>query len=795
MRKLFPANTFVPPKRGTGDRLVIAEAPGQEEQIMGEPLVGGSGKLFDGLCSKAGVSRDSLTLINTIQCRPPDNVYPLASEARQYISKADADTAVAQCYRQHVKPVLTGHAWKRIDILGDRSLAAVTGKSGIYNWRGLITEAIDLPGQEIVVPTIHPAALMRDQSMLPVVVSDLKKSLVQPPEHYNVYPSLQDVKNFQATTFCFDIENNQFTGEVYMVGLSDRSFNAICVPFKGPYIAELRRIFQAAKAVIGHNIIQHDLPHLGRAGVVLNPESLIYDTILMHHLVQPDLPHDLEFVASIFINKKAWKHQMQQNKELYCCRDTDATMQIYPQLRALLKQFDLLDLYMNLSVPVCKITQQMKRLGVKIDISRIAEVRAKLQQSCKELEGHLPAGLKTQTIAVNRRIPAPPGTLGKSGKPVKFVLTPSSEDVVPWRSDKAVGEYLYGQLKLPVQHHVKTGKVTTDKGALERLSRLAAASESKKAILAIRELRAIDETLTTFAKEKMTFGTSIHANFNVHGTNSGRLSSSEPNMQNIPEDTRCIYVPHHADWSIIQVDFASIENRITAHLAGDTERLERFSQPGFSEHKWAVEKFYGVPMGEVIKSSDPDSYYSKAKHIVHGSNYGLGARKMSLMYDIPEKEVKQKILEWKQAIPKTSAWQEQTSERAHKDGVLTNPFGRKRWFYTSAWFTESLSFIPQSSAADVILRCMIGLMYERIEWPVEKALAICPVLHALPKPANLLVQVHDSLVFEAPNAMVDELVVILRMVMEQPWPQMGNFSCPIAVDYGPSWGELQHYEG
>ena len=137
MRTLFPDSNFVPPKHGTGKRLVVAEAPGETESLQGEPLVGASGSWFDSCCRKAGLDRSTLTLVNILQCRPPENVFPTDSEARAYISSADADKAVKHCIRNHVLPLLKHVVWTRIDLLGEKALRWLAGKTdGIFYWRG-----------------------------------------------------------------------------------------------------------------------------------------------------------------------------------------------------------------------------------------------------------------------------------------------------------------------------------------------------------------------------------------------------------------------------------------------------------------------------------------------------------------------------------------------------------------------------------------------------------------------------------------------------------------------------------
>jgi len=127
---------FVPPKMGTSLRLSIWEAPGETENNLMEPAVGAAGKFGDSLYRKAGVQRDELTILNCINCRPPNNIFPTDSAARKYISEQDAQAAVSQCYREFVKPVLLSRPWTRVDILGNHALKLLTSLSSILQWRG-----------------------------------------------------------------------------------------------------------------------------------------------------------------------------------------------------------------------------------------------------------------------------------------------------------------------------------------------------------------------------------------------------------------------------------------------------------------------------------------------------------------------------------------------------------------------------------------------------------------------------------------------------------------------------------
>lgn len=129
--------------------------------------------------------------------------------------------------------------------------------------------------------------------------------------------------------------------------------------------------------------------------------------------------------------------------------------------------------------------------------------------------------------------------------------------------------------------------------------------------------------------------------------------------------------------------------------------------------------------------------------------------------------------------------------------MLVNPFGRKRWFYTESWYTESLSFLPQSTGADIMHRAAIGLLYDRIGLPVESLAEYIGVAIRLPAQARLVLQVHDSFLFEMPGELLSEVASVVKPVMEQSWKELGGLNIPVEMKAGApgvSWGELEPYK-
>jgi len=233
----YPNSTFVPPKLGTSNRLAIGEKPGEEEAAHGEPFYGATGswlrgklvdgkKRYGGLYAKAGVNQAEVSYINVINCRDcsgggSGNLFPTDSKARGFISAEDAAKSVQHCLTAHVEPLIKGRQWTRLDVVGDEALQAIVGRSGIVEHRGFIFAPKLLPNKKIAVPTI----ILRiscggENRYIPVVVSDLKKSLVIPRENHNPFPSLEQVGAFNASEFAFDIENDILTRMPYMVGIS-----------------------------------------------------------------------------------------------------------------------------------------------------------------------------------------------------------------------------------------------------------------------------------------------------------------------------------------------------------------------------------------------------------------------------------------------------------------------------------------------------------------------------------------------------------------------------------------------
>ena len=219
--------------------------------------------------------------------------------------------------------------------------------------------------------------------------------------------------------------------------------------------------------------------------------------------------------------------------------------------------------------------------------------------------------------------------------------------------------------------------------------------------------------------------------------------------------------------------------------------MERLANPLYSEHKYLASVFCNIPYDEVEKSHDPSSPYAMCKRICHGTNYCMGSIKIANQYDLDLEMVKKLHYLWKKEIQPTIELQKRVMREAKRTGMVENKFGRKLWIWTSGSGPQAVAFHPQSDAADVIIRAMIGLYFKRVGWPEDWARRVCPILCPLPDGALLIVSAHDELLVDSPPEIVDESQQAMKTVMGQPWRELGGMVFPIAIGQYFSWGDAE----
>ncbi len=862
-------------------QLLVGEAPGQDEAEAGKPFVGGSGAFLNNLLAKAGIDRNKITIANSICCRPPNNVYPTDFKWH-HTSRADARAGVAYCQEHFLKPLVQGQEWDKIIAVGDQALQAVTNRRGILVWRGSPLPTKWDNTQLKVIPTLHPAYLLRDMNMASVVVGDLRKKPQAVPEHYNLYATPNDLQNFSAPVVAFDFEWDRYEN-ITICGISGRFYEAITGSWSGNNINEFRRIFESATDLVGHNIIGADTKYFTRMGWQIG--ARMHDTMLKQHLLQPSMKHGLGFVGSVFTNKMFWKGKGHEQEDadgnivetkyqwrtwntpdaiprelggyggctsddeafrLYNARDTDGSFQINTHLDTLLRKWNLEHVYWNVAVPISYICRDISDAGIRIDTGRLKAVRVELKQEIDELETTLPDGLAPIIMQVIRQVPAPVGTYrpknikckgtkkaGTSHTPVtitvynpgtipqchecgtvlrspkltlvKKIKVPGTELIRPYNSSPKVMAYARSVgLKIPVNR--KRGTEAADVNARKGWGR----THAEFRIL--DKIKKLGTELNTFAKEEMENVDRLFFRLNPTGTSEGRFSSSgqrqglDPNIQNQPPSIRKIYIPDRADYSFVELDYSSGENFLTAYLAGDNARLGRLRTPGYSEHLDLARQLFDCP--DLTKSKEDVrefwgqkltgfQCYDIGKHANHGGNYGMTHVKLQEYMEgngifFSTKQCKDVIATRKAMNPETARWQDETIERAKRDGYLRNVFGRIRWFSTRDIATKALAFLPASTLADIIIRAMIAhyptrFQQEIINLGLTKVGELCDN-------TSISAQIHDSLLIQGPTGTILEQASRSKTLMEQPWAELQGFNLSVEVKLGGpnvSWGELK----
>lgn len=524
---------------------------------------------------------------------------------------------------------------------------------------------------------------------------------------------------------------------------------------------------------------------------------------------------------------------------LYNARDTDASFQINHALDALLDRYGLTQTYWCVSVPAALICRELNEHGIKIDPTKLTVIREQLTLTIATLEATLPEGLRPYEKPVNRLIDAPPGTFKakalkckgskKSGtahestgwtvvgpgpdgncpcpvcgtaKAPKFTALkklkiPGVDIVKPWNSSDQVKQYAKAK-GLPAFVDRKTKVEKADVNARKRWGR------THPEFRIVDKLKDAGTLLSTFAKEELLSIDRMFFQLMVHGTNEGRLACKgqrrgiDLNVQNIPAEAKYIFVPDQPDWCFIELDYASGENFLTAHLARDDDRMRRLLQPGYSEHLELAKRLFNLPATttkQEAQNQPGGDLYDIGKHINHGSNYGMSHIKLKEYCDgqgyfFSEKECKGFIEAGKALNPRTAAWQRETQALAKRDGYLSNGFRRRRWFGHRV-STECLAFLPASSLADICLRSMVAHFPNR--FAAELAALDVKVQGSFAPGWRLAIQVHDSLVLQGPAQHWKEQCARTAAIMCQPWAALDGFRLSVEAKVGApgaSWAEL-----
>lgn len=518
----------------------------------------------------------------------------------------------------------------------------------------------------------------------------------------------------------------------------------------------LRPALQSESLKVGQNV-KYDLTVLQRHGVdVTGP---LFDTMVAHYLLQPEEEHNLDALARVWLGYKmipiaqligSGKQQISMREVAlvdvapYACEDADVALQLYHVFKPELERVGASKLAEDLEFPLIRVLAEMEREGIRVDIPLLGEIGQHLTAESERLSAEI------------------------------FEAAGKSFNI---NSPQQLGAVLFDDLGLKPLSKTGTGQASTNERDLEQL---AVQHPVPGLVLDWRKLTKLKSTYVDALSEIVHPETGrVHTSFNQTITATGRLSSSNPNLQNIPVRTatgrelRRAFVAREG-WEILSADYVQIELRILAAMSGDANLKQAFAD-GLDVHRAAAARVFGVPMDQVTREQR-----SKAKEVSYGIPYGISAFGLSQRMRIPAREAQHLIDQYAKAYPDVMRFITQLVDKARTMGFAETLLGRRRYVPAlesrnrnerSAAERIAVNMPIQGTQADMIKRAMIRL-HRR--------------LHAEGLQAKVLLQVHDELVLEVPHAEVEAVkpIVIHEMVDALPLPGV-----PVEVDLGvgPTW--------
>ena len=575
---------------------------------------------------------------------------------------------------------------------------------------------------------------------------------IQTTEHqYHILENEADIIAFaqklkEAGSFCFDSETTSVNAlEAELVGLSFalKPFEAYYLPISANReealhtLSHLKLVFEDKTISKSGQNLKFDLLVLLNYGIKVEGE--LFDTMIAHYLLNPELRHGMDYMAETLLNyqtihiekligSKGKNQGSMRDVPLsliaeYAAEDADITIRLKKVLEEKLEQQGLMKLFKEIEMPLVKVLTQMESYGMLIDTEVLKASSEHLTAQLQKIEEQITAF---------------------SGEPINV------------SSPKRIGQLLFEELKIVEKpKKTKTGQYVTDEETLESL-------RSKHEVIGlILEYRGIKKLLSTYIDalpkliDKKTGR--IHTSFNQTITATGRLSSSNPNLQNIPirdemgkEIRRAFIAPE--GYKFVSADYSQVELRIMAHLSGDENMINAFLSDE-DIHTATAANIYHVPINEVTSDMR-----RKAKTANFGIIYGISVFGLSERLNIPRGEAKDLIDGYFQSFPKVKEYMDDAIEEAREKGYVETLFQRKRYLpdinshnANVRGFAErnAINAPIQGTAADIIKIAM-----ERIANRIEKE----------GLKTEMILQVHDELNFNVP---LDELEKAKTMIQEE----------------------------
>ena len=600
------------------------------------------------------------------------------------------------------------------------------------------------------------------------------ETLKSTPHNYKLVENQEDLKKlcdyfFTKQILSLDTETTSTSAiDAELVGLSFavKEFEAFYVPIPAnreealQIVNIFKPLYEDPKILkVGQNL-KYDLEVLRNYGIEL--KGKMWDTMIAHYLIQPELRHNMDYMAEIYLNyqtihideligpkgknQKSMRSLLPSQVYEYAAEDADITLRLKNKLEPELKKYDCEKLFYEIEMPLMPVLAEMEMNGVCLDTQSLAETSKQFTNRMNEIEARI------------------------------FELAGQQFNIA---SPKQVGEILFDKLKIVEKaKKTKTGQYVTSEEVLQQL-------KNKHEIVAdILEHRGLKKLIGTYidALPKLINPSTghIHTSFNQTITATGRLSSSDPNLQNIPirgedgKEIRKAFIPEPG-CLFFSADYSQIELRVMAHLSQDPQMIEVFRE-GKDLHAATAANIYKKPIAEVTRDER-----TKSKRANFGIIYGITVFGLAERLDIPRDEAKMLIDGYFQTFPQVHNYMEKSKEVARQQGYVTTLFGRRRYLpdinshnATVRGFAErnAINAPIQGTAADIIKVAMIHI-FQRFKAEGIKS--------------KMILQVHDELNF---SVLPEEKEKVEQIVIEE-MQNAFQMAVPLVADsgFGDNWLE------
>ena len=523
----------------------------------------------------------------------------------------------------------------------------------------------------------------------------------------------------------------------------------------------LRPFFESTEIIkVGHNI-KFDIQVLHKYNVKVS--SPIYDTMVAHYLINPDMRHNLDTLSESYLNYspisiesligKKGKNQISMRDVSidkitdYASEDSDITLQLKSIFDKEIEVNNLSKIFYDIEIPMINVLSEMETEGIKIDTSYLEKLDKEFEEDLEKLKKEI---------------------FKKSGE--EFNLN----------SPKQLGEILFDKLKLVSKpKKTKTGQYSTSEEVLSSLA------NDHKIIEDILEWRSLDKLQNTYVKslpnEVSSLTNRVHSSFNQTVTTTGRLSSNNPNLQNIPIRTangqkiRRAFIPRGSDYILMAADYSQIELRVIASMSNEENMIDAFVN-NQDIHTMTASKIYNVDPENVTREQR-----GNAKTVNFGIIYGVSAFGLSQQTDLNRSESKVMIDNYFLNYPGLKKYMSDQIDFARNNGYVETIMGRRRYLQNinsqnnmlrSSSERNAINAPIQGSAADIIKIAMININSELKKQSLK---------------SKMLLQVHDELVFDVHKSEKDQIKDIVKTTMES----AVKLKVPLKIDleFGKNWLE------